>query len=59
MSRDSAVGIAIGYRLEEFKSQWGQEFSLLHVVQSSSGAHPDSYPWRTVCSIPRGKAAWA
>jgi hypothetical protein len=35
MSRDSAVGIATGYGLDrsEFESRWGQEFSLLHVVQ--------------------------
>jgi hypothetical protein len=28
----------------EFESRWGQEFSLLHVVQTTSGAHPVSYP---------------
>jgi hypothetical protein len=27
----------------EFESQGRQEFSLLHVVQTSSGAHPISY----------------
>jgi hypothetical protein len=26
----------------EFKSQWGQEFSLYQVVQTGSGAHPAS-----------------
>jgi hypothetical protein len=28
----------------EFKSQYGQEFSLPQVVQTNSGAHPTSYP---------------
>jgi hypothetical protein len=28
----------------EFESRYGQEFSLLHVVQTGSGAHPASYP---------------
>jgi hypothetical protein len=27
----------------EFESRWGQEFSLLHIVQTASGAHPASY----------------
>jgi hypothetical protein len=47
-SRDSSVGTATGYGLEtkgsEFESRWGQEFSLLHVVQTGSGAHSTSYP---------------
>jgi hypothetical protein len=37
------VGIATGYGLDdrgsEFESRWGQEFSLLHVVQTGSGVH--------------------
>jgi hypothetical protein len=49
--RDSVVGIATGYRLDEwgldFESQWGQEFSVLHVVQTGSGVHPTSYPMGT------------
>jgi hypothetical protein len=28
----------------EFESQWGQEFSLLHIIQTGSGIHPASYP---------------
>jgi hypothetical protein len=28
----------------EFASQYGQDFCLLHVVQTGSGAHPASYP---------------
>jgi hypothetical protein len=28
----------------EFESRWVQEFSLLHVVQTGSWAHPASYP---------------
>jgi hypothetical protein len=49
VSRDSVVGIATGYGLDdrgfELESGWDQEFSLLHVVQIGSGAHPASYPW--------------
>jgi hypothetical protein len=33
--------------LSEFESRQGQEFSLLHVVQAGSGAHPTSYPMGT------------
>jgi hypothetical protein len=55
-SRDSVVGIATGYGLDgrevsEFESQWGQEFSLLHVVQTGSGAHPASYRMGTGRSL--------
>jgi hypothetical protein len=32
----------------------GQEFSLLHVVLSGSGADPASYPMGTGDSFPRG-----
>jgi hypothetical protein len=55
MSRDSAIGIA-GWTTSgsQFESRWGQEFSLLHVVQTDSGAHPVSYPMSTW-----GNAAWA
>jgi hypothetical protein len=28
----------------EFETRYGQEFSLLHVVQTGSGVHPTSYP---------------
>jgi hypothetical protein len=37
----------------------GSEFSLLHVVQTGSGAHPASYPMGTGSSFPGGKAAEA
>jgi hypothetical protein len=30
--------------VSEFESRYGQEFSLLHVVQTGSGAQPASYP---------------
>jgi hypothetical protein len=43
----------------EFESQKGQEFSLLHVVQTGSGVHPTSYPMGTGGSFPGGKAAGA
>jgi hypothetical protein len=41
----------------EFESRWGQEFSLLHVVQTGSGVHPASYTMDTGGSFPGGKAA--
>jgi hypothetical protein len=51
VSRDSRVGIATSYWLEdeglEFESRWGQEFSLLHVIQTGSGVHPTFYPLGT------------
>jgi hypothetical protein len=47
------VGIATGYELDtersEFESRYSQEFSLLHVFQTGSGAHPASYPIDTGC----------
>jgi hypothetical protein len=44
--------------VSEFESRWRQESSLLHVVQTGSGAHPASYPTGTEDSFPEGKAAW-
>jgi hypothetical protein len=41
----------------EFESRWGQEFSLLHVVQTGSGVHQTSYPMGAGGSFPGGKAA--
>jgi hypothetical protein len=61
--RDKALGIATDYWLGdrgvEFESRWGQEFSLLHVVQTGSGVHLTPYPMGTGGSFPGGKAAWA
>jgi hypothetical protein len=61
MSRDTAVVIATAYGLDdrgvEFESRWGQGFSLLHIVQTGSGAHLASYPMGTGGSFPGGKAA--
>jgi hypothetical protein len=31
----------------EYESRWWQEFSLLHSIQTGSGAHPASYPIST------------
>jgi hypothetical protein len=39
----------------EFKSWYGQEFSLVHVVQTGSGAHPVSYPMSPGGSFPEEK----
>jgi hypothetical protein len=43
----------------EFKSQYCQEFSLLHIIQTSSGAHPVSYPMSARGSFPRGETVGA
>jgi hypothetical protein len=63
-SRDSLVGIALGYGLDDRGSRvlfpaGAGNFSLHHRVQNGSGAHPTSYPMDTRGSFPRGKAAWA
>jgi hypothetical protein len=48
VSRGSAVGIASAYGLGNrevgVRVPVGLEFSLLHNVQTGSGAHPASYP---------------
>jgi hypothetical protein len=41
----------------EFESWWEQEYSLLHVVQTGSWAHPTSYPMGTGGSFPGDKVA--
>jgi hypothetical protein len=47
MSRESAVGVATGYGLDDrrvgFRVPVGS-LSLLHVVQTGSGVHPASSP---------------
>jgi hypothetical protein len=37
-------GLSSGAESLEFESQWGQELSLPHIIQTGSGAHPTSYP---------------
>jgi hypothetical protein len=56
--RNSALGIATGWTAEgsEFESRYGQEFSLLHIVQTGSGVHPTSYRMDTGGSFPGRKA---
>jgi hypothetical protein len=47
MSRDSTVGIVTGYGLDDrvigVRFQVGAGNFFRHCVQTSSGAHPDSY----------------
>jgi hypothetical protein len=43
----------------EFDSRQGQDFSLLHSVQTGSGAHTASCTMGTGGSFPGGKAAGA
>jgi hypothetical protein len=64
MSRDSSVGIALGYELDDRGSRvrftmGAGNFSLHHRVQNGSGAHPTSYPMGTRVSFREGKAAGA
>jgi hypothetical protein len=62
MSRDSSLGIALSYGLDDRGSRvqfaaGAGNFSLHHRVQNGSGAHPVSYPMGTSGSFPGGKAA--
>jgi hypothetical protein len=45
----SVLRLATGWTTEgsELESRWGQEFSLLYVVQTGSGVHPTSYQMGT------------
>jgi hypothetical protein len=63
-SRDSSVGIALGYGLGDRGSRvrfaaGAGNFSLHHRVQNGSGTHPASYPMGTGGSFRRGKSAGA
>jgi hypothetical protein len=63
-SRDSSVGIALGYELDERGSRvrfpvGAGNFSLHYRVQNGSGTHPASSPMVTGGSFPGGKAAGA
>jgi hypothetical protein len=63
-NRDSSVGIALGYWLDDRGSRVrfpavAGNFSLHHRLQNGSGAHPASYPMGTRGSFPGGKAAGA
>jgi hypothetical protein len=44
-------------KVSEFEYRWGQEFSVLHVIQTGSGAHPASYQMGIGDSFPGSKAA--
>jgi len=64
MSRDSSVGLATGYGLDDRMisarfSVGAGNFSLHHRVQTSSGAHSVSYKLGTGGSFPGSKAARA
>jgi hypothetical protein len=63
-SRDSSVGIALSYGLDDRSSRvrfmaGAGNFSLHHRVQNCSGAHPASYPVGTRGSFAEGKEAGA
>jgi hypothetical protein len=60
--RDSSVGIALGYGLDDRGSRvrfpaGAGNFSLHHRVQNRSGSHPASYAMRNRGSFLGGKAA--
>jgi hypothetical protein len=60
-SRDSSVGIALGYGLDDRVSRvrfsaGAGNFFLRHRVQNSSGAHPASYPMGTRVPFSGGEA---
>jgi hypothetical protein len=61
VSRDSAVSIATDYGVDGggvgVRVPVRSEFSLLHIVQTDSGAQPASYPMGTRGSFPEGKVA--
>jgi hypothetical protein len=63
LSWDSVVGIATGYGLDDrgvgVRVPVRSRISLLHVIQTGSGAHPASYPMGTGGSVPRAKATGA
>jgi hypothetical protein len=57
-SRDSSVGIALGYGLDDRGSRVrfpAGNFSLHHLVQTSSGAHISSYPMGNRGTFPEVK----
>jgi hypothetical protein len=60
-SRDSSVGIATGYGLDDrgagVRVPVESRIFLLHVVQTGSGVHPASCPMGTGGSFPGGKTA--
>jgi hypothetical protein len=62
-SRDSSVGIGLGYGLDDRGSipSWGNDgiFSLHHHVETDSGAHSVSHPIGTGDSFPGSKAVGA
>jgi hypothetical protein len=61
-NRDSAVGIATGYGLEDqgvgVRVLVGEDFSILHTVQTSSEAHPAFYPMGTGALSTGVKRPW-
>jgi hypothetical protein len=48
LSRGNEISIATGYRLKDrevgFDSRYSQQFSLLYIGHTASGAHPASCP---------------
>jgi hypothetical protein len=58
---DGSVGTATGYELKNRDSipDSGKRFSLLHSVQTGSGAHTASYYMDNGSSFPGAKAAGA
>jgi hypothetical protein len=57
----SVQRLATGWTVEvlDFESRWGQDFSLIHAVETGSGVPPTSHPMGTGGFSPGGKAAGA
>jgi hypothetical protein len=58
LRRGSRLGTGWTTEGSEFESRWGQEFSVLQIVQTGAEVHP-TYPMGTGGSFPGGKAAEA
>jgi hypothetical protein len=60
MSRDSVISTTADYGLDDqggssSSPDMDKIFSLLHVIQTGSGAHPALYPMGTGAALPGGK----
>jgi hypothetical protein len=59
-SQDSSVDIVMGYGPDSWGSipGMGKRFTLLHIVQTGSRAHPAPYPMDTGGLFPREYSSW-
>jgi hypothetical protein len=61
MNLESAIGIATGYGLDDqgvgYRLLMGSKLSLLHIIQTGTGAHPSSHTKRILNSFRENKEA--